>query len=539
MSVTATPTGVNASQIPSSRWLVTIVAALFVALPAVYGLRLWFDPSVAWLHPELLATSDYIWGLPEESVISRLSKAVDWKAFDPNVNRVRPVNDAAETIDAIARPYLTIIFGPHASMTPVAVFTAVLSPLFLFLALRRTGLSILAVAALVGLFLASTGFLSVIIAYIRPAKKITILTFCICLYLADRHARSRSTRSFAALVGVLFVSFFADEMDLVKYPVLALLFFPSLLWRTTWTKRAIFLSLPVLFLAVTAWGLPAFYARFSVHGAWDALADSKKFTVLGYLADPYFYVSFVAHLARSILTTTGISMHVPLTEGAALLALIGGTAVVVIRRIGAPATRWGMAASAMSLVGMAFYTTLLDWYPFPHEISYLGSFTYYYHSSLVVVVVVWLAYSWQALLQGTHDRRYAHQAALIGGLVACAIAITSNFAMFHQVNLLVQYIHLYPFSEPEIYRELRASQHGLLHPETLTTHVRLTFRKDNGRMARQYDNAARALLGSQWQESNFHLLFELFKKTPIMLDEKLNSVVKAYYPLATYEVRIR
>ena len=539
MSVTATAPGLGTSKVPSSRWLVTIVAALFVAAPALYGLRLWFDPTVAWLHPELLATSSYVWGLPDEGVLARLGKAVDWKAFDPNVNRVRPVNDTAETIDAVARPYLTAIFGPHASMTPVAVLTAIVSPLFLFLALRRTGLAILAVAALVGLFLSSTGFLSVIIAYIRPAKKITILTFSICLYLADRHARSGSNRSFAALITVLFISFFADEMDLVKYPVLALLYFPSLIWRTTWTKRAIFLSLPILFLVVTAWGLPAFYARFSVHGAWDALADSKKFTVLGYLADPYFYVTFVAHLARSILTTIGISMHVPVTEGAALLALIGGTAVVVFRRIGAPATRWGMAASALALVGMAFYTTLLDWYPFPNEISYLGSFTYYYHSSLVVMVIVWLAYSWLALLQGTEGRLYAHQATLVGGLIACAIAITSNFVMFHQVNLLVQYIHIYPFSEPAIYQELRANQEALLHPEDLTTPVRLTFSKDNGRMAKQYDETARAVLGPQWQESNYHLLFEMFKKTPIMLDEKLAMVVKAYYPRAISEVRIR
>ena len=52
MSVTATASGVSAAQVPSSRWLVMIVAALFVAVPALYVLRLWFDPTVAWLHPE-------------------------------------------------------------------------------------------------------------------------------------------------------------------------------------------------------------------------------------------------------------------------------------------------------------------------------------------------------------------------------------------------------------------------------------------------------------------------------------------------------
>ena len=68
-------------------------------------LAIWSDD--AWFHPEILGSASYVWLRPgSESFIDMLRKVFDWKAFDPNVNRVRPLNDFFETVDAIARPYM-------------------------------------------------------------------------------------------------------------------------------------------------------------------------------------------------------------------------------------------------------------------------------------------------------------------------------------------------------------------------------------------------------------------------------------------------
>src|SRR5262252_2305479 len=92
----------------------TLVTAAFIAVTAFYAATVWLDYSQAWLHPEQFATSAYVWNFPsQEGFGERIRKALDWKAFDPNVNRVRPLNDLADTIDAIARPYLTQLFEPH------------------------------------------------------------------------------------------------------------------------------------------------------------------------------------------------------------------------------------------------------------------------------------------------------------------------------------------------------------------------------------------------------------------------------------------
>ncbi|HVQ12213.1 MAG TPA: hypothetical protein VMS40_01430, partial [Vicinamibacterales bacterium] len=84
-----------------SAWAFTITV-----LTVAWFIHLLFS-SAAWIHPELLGSSAYVWLYPgQESFAQMLRKVFDWKGFDPNVNRVRPLNDVFEVIDAIARPYI-------------------------------------------------------------------------------------------------------------------------------------------------------------------------------------------------------------------------------------------------------------------------------------------------------------------------------------------------------------------------------------------------------------------------------------------------
>src|SRR5947207_1583531 len=113
-SLTARPTAAAVA----SRSLTGVLAGAIVLATVLYALVLWGDRAEAWLHPELYGSSEYIWSFPyQERTWNRLRKALDWKAFDPNVNRVRPLSDLADTVDTIERPYQTWLVGPHPSIT--------------------------------------------------------------------------------------------------------------------------------------------------------------------------------------------------------------------------------------------------------------------------------------------------------------------------------------------------------------------------------------------------------------------------------------
>lgn len=530
----------------SSHRLMTAAAALFVLVPAIYAMVLWLDLREAWLHPELYGSSEYIWLDPSQRWYQRLGKALDWKAFDANVNRVRPISDAADTFDTVARPYLTRIIGPHPSITPIAIASAILSPLCLFLFFRRVGLDPARSAALTAVFISSIAFLSLQIGYIRPAKKATMVAFCLAMFLAQRHAQTRGTGVFIATCLTIFGSFFADELALGLFPIVAVIFFRSLLKDAPWWKRIAFLSLPLGFLAMTAWGLPFIYARFSIHGAWSAMADTKKFELFAYLIDPYLYRVSLEHVARAFLTTFGLRTHVPWTEIAALLTLAGVSLAICLRRSATEAltqARFGVGASALSIVGLGFYVTLLDFYPdVSHlwERSYLGSFMYYYHSPMIVPIVLWLAYVWLYLGELVRDQLYQQRAVLAGGLIACAVVVVGNFTLFHHVNQLVQLIHLYPYSTDGLFRELRSHHDELLASQQRPgTPVIIEFNKTRDPLIQVYDEHLRAVFGDRWQDNDFYKVFQTFKVTPIMEDKHLTHLVKAFYPGAVFEVRIK
>lgn len=461
--------------------------------------HLWLFSNAAWLHPEMLGSSYYVWIHPETDTLgAQLRRMVDWKAFDPNVNRVRPLNDVFEVVDAIARPYLTRLFGPKASLLPSIVLTVAMLPGLLFGWLRAV-LKAWAPALLLTLLLvASTAFLSVTVASMHPAKRISMVLLCAALYLAQRHAETH--RGFTALLGALLAGFFADETGLAAYPVIAALYWRSIVAdrRRLWA----FLLLPVAFLSLTKWLLPAIYVHLSVHGAWDALSDGKKFAVFRYLLGLEFYVVAARQTARSILSTVGIAVHVPATEIAALAGVIAVTAW--------RARSWKdqKVMGLLALFAASGYATLLDWYPFPHEISYLGSFNYYYHSPVAVLVIVWLAFA-VADIPAAIRRPAA---------VLAVAAVICNFVVFERVNRLTTVIHMYPYSNAKVFRAL--SSPGPV--------VRLT--PDPAGEAAQFEQTLRDVFGDRWQNNGFYKTHMLLEPTPLMGETQIKLLFHVFYP---------
>jgi hypothetical protein len=478
------------------------LAIAVVAVATFYFAYLWLFSDAAWLHPEMLGSSYYVWVLPEtDNLASQLRRVFDWKGFDPNVNRVRPLNDLFEVLDAIARPYATAAFGPHASLLPSTVLTIVLVPGLFFAWARSVLKSWPSAAFLTVVLLSSTAFLSLTVASLHPAKRIHLILLCSALYFAQR--TTMSGRGYWPMWFSLLAGFFADELGLASYPVIGILYGREIFSNR---KRALsFLLLPLLFVIVVKWALPSLYLHLSVHGAWDAMADAKKLGVFGYLLDPAFYVSAGQQTARTVLSMFGIATHIPATELAAWAAIIGTT--LWLARSWADRTM----LSLLALVLASGYATLLDWYPFPNEVSYLGSFNYYYHSSIGVLVLVWATFASRQLFAAA---RPWIATAWIGG---CILISYSNVLTFELVNRLTSIIHLSPYSNKELTRALAEKPKPVvvLHADALAERA-------------IFDRTVAELFNGR--DNGFVRTAEMLKDSPLIGVEQVKLLFHAYYP---------
>lgn len=505
-----------------------ILAGFVLFFSLVVGVCFWCSNAAPWLHPELLGTAAYVWISPDtENLLALFRKVFDWKAFDPNVNRVRPLNDFAEIVDAIARPYIAIIFGAHPSITPTAVLTALGAPVFLALYLRRSIGTWVAALLLCAIFVSSTGYLSVLIPYIRPAKKISLLLLCLCLWMAQRHSSTAHSRDYILMAAALLASFFADEVALANFVIIGTLFWKSIFRDSPAWKRRTYFALPILFLIITKWVIPKIYSRFSVHGAWDALADPKKFEVFGYIFDPTFHMSAAINLGRSILTSVGVSYHTPATELIALAVFFIPMLLVVWRYRRQPSEIGSdkVFLATIALYVTNTYVTLLDWYPFPNEVSYLGSFNYYYHSSIPILVILWIASFIQSdafAYKKGFMQKYGH---LIACVIVTAIVI-SNFVLFDRVNRLVQNIHTYPFSSKSLFGALKKAREELRSGSLKC----IVFRKEESRLNQQFDADLYALFGDNVPSKGFAPVIKFVRETPIMSRDHIGHLVQAFFP---------
>ncbi|MBI2756451.1 MAG: fibronectin type III domain-containing protein [Chloroflexi bacterium] len=517
-------------------WFICI---LLIAAPSMYAARIWLDSGQSWLHPELFATSAYIWNFPEtETFGDRLRKALDWKAFDPNVNRVRPLNDLAETADAIARPFIARYVVPQPSITPTALLTAVVTPVAVMGFLLRDGVSGLRAASITGVLISSVGFLSVLIPYIRPAKKLVFLFLAASIWFAFSHRRTKSSSDHLFVVASLLLGFFSDEMGLIAYPAVALLF-PSMFLRASKWKAGLFASLPVIFLLVTYVILPFVYIRFSVHGAWDAIGDGKKLEILRYLFDPSFYRVSAIHIADAFLTTFGIEERSWPFEAVALSILFGAPLIALLIRVpvyeGSPSH--GLVASGSTVLLSGIYTTLLDWYPFPGQVSYLGSFTFYYHSSMSIFLVVWLYYLWGVIISQTKQYAILSRVSLFSGIILCVLIMFSNFRMFQRINDLTRMIHVFPYTSLSIFSEIE-NHLNEIRAAAPGTPIRVEFQRDPEGVIREFSAKARDVFGERWQDNDYSRTFMAVSANPIMKDFHLEALLHAFFPYNSFDVQI-
>lgn len=530
----------------------TILALLILALAGLQFARILLDLHQAWLQHELVTTASYVWNQPTtETHADRLAKVWHWGAVDPQnerAQRARPLSDAVEVLDAIARPFLSSALFPHPSLTPFAVLTAVLCPILFFGFLRESDFDPGRAALLTAVFVSSIAFLSVHVSYIRAAKKLSLLFLCLVLYFGQRHARTHSPFAFWGLIGSIFVSFFADELGLANWVIAGLLFLPSLVLRARLWQRLILAGLPLLYVATILGVLRPFYTWVSAGrwGAWDPFRSSKT-AVFGYLGDPELYQWSLAHTARAFLTTLGVWLHAPWTELIAVLllavAFVGASVLLLpwLRRGGElVSAAYRLLAATVLLFLVGFYVTLLDSYPSPENLverSYLGSYTYYYHAPLGVLGVVWLACAWSL---GRHIRFPGDQARRALACVTPILLVvltTLNFHVFHSLNQVVRILHTIPYDQQSVHEAIARAARSQAS-SSVPSAMQVVILKDYDAMFNEFEAHSRFLFHDQWNSNAFYFWLNELLRKHTWTEDVVAGLVHIHHPEATISLTV-
>ncbi len=315
-----------------------LALAWFVVVCAVAA-GLWI--SGGWFHLELLPVSEHV---RDRGLLT----VFDWSVFDVNSARLRPLSDLFEVIDAILRPRTVRLFGHHASLSLSGVAMAAGCVFLLHGALRSMGLSRTEALVFMAFFVATIGFLSCFVPYIRPAKRLALLGLCALLFLAFRYIRNPTNKDMAWLFGVFFLTLFTDEAGFVYWPILLLLLRDRL--RGKWLAG--FLAMPFAYLVVAKVMLPPVYNLLGKSGARDGvIAESVVTKLLGSFLSPDFWVLALEDLARSVAASLGT------------LSPYDALPILAIMAIGAWALKkgaWIVFAVSLSLVGTSLFLSMLD-----------------------------------------------------------------------------------------------------------------------------------------------------------------------------------
>ncbi|HOW36038.1 MAG TPA: hypothetical protein PL155_06470 [Candidatus Omnitrophota bacterium] len=370
----------------------------------------------AWMFPEEFSIKNEVLKDGPQLGLKDLRFGLNWRVFEFAPRTTRPLSSYFDLLDTKFRSWLWQYRLPHPSLSLTWLFSLFFSPLLLYLFLKNIKIGNNAAIAAVCFYLVSPPILSCVVMLSRPAKPMAYFSIILCLYFASELDKRFSTESFIprrhllCLLALMLFSFFWDEVVLLVYPAVFILF-PKLLKGRS--KLVIFGLIPVLvaFIAykiipqLTVWAgyeYPWFcdYCR-GFKGLAETMNSSKP------LSDAFF-ANFIPNTRILILDSMGMMRILP---GASL-----GVQVLFALSAGA----WGVlffyalrsAKKYYSLLLFLLFLIVVHNFLITMTIGVWGPF--YYGGFFSVFFAIYLAW----LIHHSHISKYV--------LTACMLLILAN-----------------------------------------------------------------------------------------------------------------
>lgn len=444
-----------AGEKPATNWELSLACAIFCAALGWF-IYTWILTDAGWLQVELLAVPDALFANGNaDGLGSQLSNILNWHLFDFVSLRLRVVSDVVEVIDTVFRPRLAWLTGLRPSVSVTSIPMALATVGAVFLAVRRIGLSRPLALLLTALFVSTVGFQSCFIAYIRPAKRIALLAFCLGIWLVLRAVQEKRERDLVWALAVMEVASLADEMGLLLF-VAAIVYVGWAVARGGMSPRAlgIVALFPLLHLVVAYGVLPYVYILGPDGVRPHTFSGPEATNIMGHVLDPVLYRLAFSNLTSEVLVTLG-AINWP---QAVTVAVVGGLCLIWLR----PRLTSMIGCATIVLAACVLFTSLIDFFATPPSSRSFADFfkivlgyyphvyfTYYYHSIVAPAVLFVVA---ATVASATRK--------IPAGVIAAAASavIVSNFVNFAYLNDLWQRIHIYPI-EPTAVVSLRDELH--------------------------------------------------------------------------------
>ena len=498
---------------PVPRFSLSLFVSLFVSLgTAAAILSYLLQPGRAWIEPELLRIGGEVWTRPD--YLSKLAVIFDWRMFEPNPHRLRPVSDFFEILDAIARPFISqIIVHPVLSVTFCTFVILVLTlayRLFRFNQFTRAESFLFC-----SLLAAMPGFLSNLFVYIRPAKPLSFVLITALLLCLFKYAADLNRRRLAVIYLLLVIGGFTDELMIGAYFFVAI---ALLLLGTYKEGRSIGLvliaaaltSAVILFIA-----LPAMYEYLGPGGMRSvsltdpASGDSIARRMLSYWTQKRLYQRGMVVSARTIAASLGFYEN---SAGniAFGLAVIGAalTALVVFfhKRL---TSAWRIGAVGLfGLLSFSQFGAWLHWYHGPLTLEDHVAVNYYYNSPVAIFATLLAAAGFkgmQSFIARGDAARAAHTVILAAIVITGLIA--HNVWSFMGLNDLERMYHLGPTDTEAIYRQMNQARFRDVTPMVMVSAEPERLE----RMLATYNQLGPKLFGTGWLNSSLYRDREWFE----------------------------
>jgi hypothetical protein len=409
----------------------------------------------------------------------------DWKAFELNPSRLRFLSDLGQVVDAM----IMRIGYPSPAINFTGLATGVTVPVLFYITVRTFELPRHAAAAVTALLISTTGYLSVLLFYCRPAKPISMAILSVGMYYVVKHLKNKGSLIPICTISVL--GLFADELLWCFIPFAALwTLFRDRRNAKTWICWAL---VPVAYGVIIAI-LKLCYRSVGKYGPRPYSTAPSDALIKGMFSTEVWALT-IRGTSRKLLTFVGFSDHTDLAVYMGI-AIISAFLTYLILRRDQLRRRFILLATSAALSFCAWGQLIHSFSPDRRTLEYdYASYAYYYHSPIAVLMILCLATLWP---------KNAKYSVVLLGLVA--IVVLCNFALFTNLNRVVQLAHLGIYASEDI-----------LHP--LRSHATGTIVLSNPKKSLQeFEQRARQLSPSGWTATNMYRDFSHFRQHPYVDD---------------------
>jgi len=485
-------------------------AALFVSLSVALGtavaiLTHWLQPGRAWIEPELLPLAGKIWDRTD--LLSRLAIIFDWRIFEPNPHRLRPVSDSFEIIDAIARPFIShIIVHPVLSITTCTFVILVMT--FAYRLFRLNQLTRAESLLFCSLLAAMPGFLSNLFVYIRPAKPLSFVLIAALLLCLFHYAADLSRRRLAVIYVLLVIGGFTDELMIWAYFFVAVALLLLGAYKKAGSISLVLVAAGLTSAVILFVVLPVVYEYLGPGGMRTVnltdpeSGESVARRMLSYWTRKELYKRGVVVSARTIAASFGLYENSTLNIVFGLLVIGSALAGLTIffHKRQTPAWRLG-AVGLFGLLSFSQFGAWLHWFHGPRTLEDHVAVNYYYNSPVAIFVVLLGASGFKAVhdfIAGDSSTRAAHS--VVAAAVVIAGLIGHNIVSFMGLNEVQRMYHLGPTDTDAIYRQMNLPHIGDAPPMVMVTGEPERLE----RMLTNYNQLGSTLFGEGWVNSGFY-----------------------------------